>query len=387
MKLSVVIVNYNVKYFLEQCLLSVMKATANIESEIYVVDNCSPDGSTNYLTPKFPEVNFLENAENAGFAKANNQAIRLCKGEYILLLNPDTVIGEHVPENVCRFMDSHPNAGGVGVKMINGEGVFLPESKRGFPSPWTSFCKIFGIARLFPKSKIFGKYHLRYLDENQIHEIDVMAGAFMMLRKETLDKCGLLDENFFMYGEDIDLSYRITLSGYKNYYLPETIIHYKGESTQKNEIKYVKIFYQAMLIFFRKHYPNFGRYYSLFIYIAVGLRAFLAVLNRLSKKCFGINPKKTESTGVLIIAGQKMFEKIRHFYAADQNLPIAAENIDISVSDFCEKMKSQSISDVVFSDEMPFEEMIARMDLTSRKKTFKIFCAQSGRMISAKNVL
>ena len=385
MKLSVVIVNYNVKYFLEQCLLSVMRATKNIESEIYVVDNCSNDDSLNYLIPKFPEVIFLENIENEGFAKANNRAMLLCKGEYILLLNPDTVIGEYVLENICRFMDEHKTAGGVGVKMINGEGVFLPESKRGFPSPWTSFCKIFGISKLFPQSRIFGKYHLKYLDKNQIHEIDVMAGAFMMLRKETLDKCGLLDEVFFMYGEDIDLSYRITLAGYKNYYLPETIIHYKGESTQKNDIKYVTVFYRAMLIFFRKHYPKFGKYYSFLIYFAVGIRASLAILKRLIKRCFGIVPKKTKPSGVLIIAGKKVFEKVKRFYVARRNdLPIIAGNIDITESDFCEKIKSRSISDVVFSNEMPFEKIIELMETTPRKKAFKIFCKESGCMISSK---
>ncbi len=280
MKLSVVIVNYNVKYFLEQCLRSARKALENMEAEIFVVDNNSSDGSMEHLKPLFPEVVFIENKDNPGFSKANNQAIRQAKGEYVLLLNPDTVVGEDAFENVCRFMDEHPDSGGVGVRMIDGYGNFLPESKRGFPNPWNSFCKMFGLSKIFSKSPIFAQYHLRYLDEKKVHKVDVLAGAFMMLRKSVLDKIGLLDETFFMYGEDIDLSYRIILGGYANYYLPETIIHYKGESTKK-DIRYVKIFYEAMLIFFRKHYPNYSGLYSFFVHFAIYIRASFSALNTL----------------------------------------------------------------------------------------------------------
>lgn len=283
MKLSIIIVNYNVKYFLEQCLRSVLKASRNIETEIFVVDNNSSDGSIAYLTSLFPEVIFIANKDNPGFSKANNQAIELAKGEYILLLNPDTVVEEDTFSNVCRFMDEHPDAGALGVKMLDGDGNFLPESKRGFPSPWNSFCKMFGLSKLFPKSPFFAKYHLRYLDENQIHEVDVLAGAFMLLRKSVLDKTGLLDDTFFMYGEDIDLSYRITLAGYKNYYLPTPIIHYKGESTKK-DIKYVKIFYQSMIIFFNKHYPHYGKLYTVLIYAAIYIRAGIHALSILIRK-------------------------------------------------------------------------------------------------------
>ena len=279
MKLSVVIINYNVKYFLEQCLRSVLKASEYVKTEIFVVDNNSSDGSLEYLSPLFPEVVFIANKDNLGFSKANNQAIERCCGDYILLLNPDTVVGEHSFLNVCNFMDAHPDAGAVGVKMINGYGIFLPESKRSFPSPWNSFCKIFGLSKIFPESPFFAQYHLRYLNENEIHTVDVLAGAFMLLRKSALCKTGLLDDTFFMYGEDIDLSYRMNLEGYKNYYLPETIIHYKGESTKK-DIRYVKIFYRAMLIFFRKHYPDYSHLYSFFIHFAIYVRAGFAVLGK-----------------------------------------------------------------------------------------------------------
>ena len=280
MKLSVVIVNYNVKYFLEQCLRSVLKASKYVETEVFVVDNNSSDNSLEYLTPLFPEVVFIANKDNPGFSKANNQAIKLAKGDYVLLLNPDTVVGEYSFLNVCKFMDNHLDAGALGVRMLNGYGDFLPESKRGFPSPWNSFCKMFGISKIFPKSPFFAQYHLRYLSENEIHVVDVLAGAFMLLRKSALDKTGLLDDTFFMYGEDIDLSYRMNLEGYKNYYFPETIIHYKGESTKK-DVLYVKIFYQAMIIFFKKHYPNYSRLYSFFVHFAIYMRAGLAALNKL----------------------------------------------------------------------------------------------------------
>ena len=233
MKLSVIIVNYNVKPFLEQCLYSVMKAAEKIDAEVFVVDNASVDGSCPMVREKFPSVRLLENKTNTGFSAANNQAIRISSGEFILLLNPDTVVEEDTFSQTLRFMEEHADAGGLGVKMIDGKGKFLPESKRGLPTPWVAFYKIFGLAKLFPRSRRFGKYHLSYLDENSTCRVDVLCGAFMLLRREVLDKTGLLDEAFFMYGEDIDLSYRILQQGYNNYYFPgSTIIHYKGESTK-----------------------------------------------------------------------------------------------------------------------------------------------------------
>ena len=279
MKLSIIIVNYNVKYFLEQCLESVFLAAKNINVEVFVVDNNSSDNSPEYLKSKFKNIKLIENRENVGFSKANNQAIALALGKYILLLNPDTVIGEDSLTNVCRFMDENPQAGAVGVKMIDGYGRFLPESKRGFPSPWNSFCKITGLSKLFPCSKRFGGYHLKYLNKNAIHQVDILAGAFMMIRKEAIEKTGYLDESFFMYGEDIDLSYRITCSGYTNYYLPETIIHYKGESTKK-DFRYVRYFYEAMLIFFDKHYPDSNRFFKLIIRLTIIMCGTISALQK-----------------------------------------------------------------------------------------------------------
>jgi len=288
MDLSIVIVNYNVKYFLEQCLHSVNKAIKGIECEVFVVDNNSVDGSCAHIREKFPWVQLIENKENLGFSKANNQAIRLATGKYILLLNPDTVVEEDTFSKCIDFMDEHPDGGGLGVKMIDGRGHFLPESKRALPTPMVAFYKIFGFSSLFPKSKRFAKYHLGYLDKEKVHEVDVLSGAYMFLRKETIDKSGMLDEDYFMYGEDIDLSYRITKAGYKNYYCPDTtIIHYKGESTKKGSLNYVMVFYNAMIIFAKKHFSSRNaRYYSMVINLAIYLRAALSLGKRFILKIY-----------------------------------------------------------------------------------------------------
>lgn len=284
-KLSVVIVNYNVKHFIEQCLFSVLKASENIACEVFVVDNNSVDGSVTLIQEKFPQVNLIVNKVNTGFSVANNQALKIAKGEYVLLLNPDTVVQEDTFSKILAFMDAHPEAGGLGVKMLDGQGNFAPESKRGLPTPEVAFYKMFGFARFFPKSKRFGKYHLSYMSEDEFSEIDVMSGAFMLIRKTVLDKIGFLDETFFMYGEDIDLSYRIKLAGYKNYYFPDTqIIHYKGESTKRSSLNYVVIFYKAMAIFSNKHFSGSNAFwFNALIHLAIFLKASLALLSRFLK--------------------------------------------------------------------------------------------------------
>ena len=282
MKLSIVIVNYNVKHFLNQCLQSVKKAIQNIEAEIFVVDNASSDNSVEMLKKKFPWVNIIANTENKGFSCANNQALKIAKGEFVLLLNPDTLVEEDTFEKCIAFMNQTPDAGAIGVKMINGNGEFLPESKRALPIPSVAFYKIFGLSKLFPRSKKFGSYHLTYLDNNETQSVEVLSGAFMFIRKKVLDEIGLLDETFFMYGEDIDLSYRIIKAGYKNYYLPETrIIHYKGESTKKSTVNYVVVFYKAMQIFAKKHFTNKKSFLLTWIFnLAIWLRASLSIGKR-----------------------------------------------------------------------------------------------------------
>lgn len=288
LKLSVIIVNYNVKHFLEQCLHSVLRASRNLQCEVIVVDNNSVDGSVALVRDKFPQVKLIVNQDNAGFSRANNQGILAAGGEYILLLNPDTVVQEDSFEKTIAFMDHNPEGGALGIKMFDGKGKFLPESKRGLPTPAVAFYKIFGLAALFPSSKKFGQYHLTYLDKDQTHEVAILSGAFMLIRKKVLDQIGLLDETFFMYGEDIDLSYRITKAGYRNYYFADSsIIHYKGESTKKSSVNYVLVFYRAMVIFARKHFSQGrARTFTFFINLAIYLRATAAIIARLVTKLF-----------------------------------------------------------------------------------------------------
>lgn len=278
MRLSIVIVNYNVRYYLEQCLLSVEKALAGMCAEVFVVDNHSTDDSLPYLRSKFPWVRYIENQENLGFSRANNQALREARGEYVLLLNPDTFIGERTLRECVDFMDKNPQAGMCGVGMLKVDGSFAPESRRGIPTPFVAFCKMTGLGSLFPKSRLFGRYYMQYLNKYSINPIEIVSGAFMFIRKEALDKVGLLDETFFMYGEDIDLSYRVLQAGYKNYYLPTQILHYKGESTKKNSLRYVNAFHKAMIIFFRKHFSHYSGLYSAFITLTIMMKGVVTYI-------------------------------------------------------------------------------------------------------------
>lgn len=282
LELSVIIVNYNVKHFLEQCLYSVRQALLKTNGEVIVIDNCSTDNSLAYLQPLFPEVRFVNNKENLGFARACNQGLKMSTGRFILFLNPDTILPEDNFASAIRFMDEHPEAGALGSKMLDGSGTFLKESKRAFPSPLTSLYKLFGLSKLFPRSAHFSRYHLGHLDENKHNEVDVLAGAYMLIRKDVLDETGGFDERFFMYGEDVDLSYRIQKSGRKNYYFAGSpIIHFKGESTRKGSMNYVRMFYSAMSLFVRKHYggSRAGIFNGL-IHLAIWFRAGLSAIGR-----------------------------------------------------------------------------------------------------------
>lgn len=284
MKLTVVIVSYNVRYYLAQCLRSLRKAMEGIEGEVVVVDNHSSDDTVAYLSARFPEVRVTASRRNLGFARANNMAIRQSEAEYVLLLNPDTIVGENVIHEALEFMDAHPDGGGLGVRMLQTDGISAPESRRGLPSPLTAFYKMSGLCARYPKSRRFGKYYMGYLPWDEPNRIEVVSGAFNMLRHSALDKIGLLDEDFFMYGEDIDLSYRMLKGGYHNYYLPAEILHYKGASTQKSSFRYVHVFYEAMLIFFRKHYGNIGMLLSVPVKTAIYVKAFFAMMNMLKDK-------------------------------------------------------------------------------------------------------
>lgn len=275
MKLSVVIVSYNVRSYLEECLKSVQEALEGIEGEVFVVDNHSDDDSVEIVRQVYPWVNLIVNLENLGFAKANNQAIRRAQGEYVLLLNPDTVVTQDTFRGVLAFMDEHPKAGSAGVMMCYEDGSRAPESRRAVPTPWVAARKMLGFTK---------RYYLSDLPWDQPCKIEVVSGAFCLLRHQALKAVGLLDEDFFMYGEDIDLSYRLLKGGWENWYLPYSIIHYKGKSTQKSDYRYVHVFYQAMLIFFQKHYSHLSFVYSIPVKLAIYFRASIALIDILRKK-------------------------------------------------------------------------------------------------------
>ena len=315
MKLSVIIVNYNVKFYLEQCLLSVFKATKDIDTEVFVVDNHSRDGSVDYLTDRFPSVNIISSNHNLGFARANNIAIRQCSGDYVLLLNPDTIVGENALDEVVAFMDAHPKAGGVGVCMLKVDGTPAMESRRGFPTPLTAFYKMSGLCARFPKSRRFGHYYMGYLPWSSAERIEVISGAFCMVRHEALDRIGLLDEDFFMYGEDIDLSYRLLKGGYENWYVPARILHYKGESTHKSSFAYVHVFYDAMFIFFRKHYGHLSLLFSVPVKGAILVKAtaalFKMLIGRVRKSLGFFSRNRVATTSYVFIGDGDALERCR----------------------------------------------------------------------------
>lgn len=284
MKLSVIIVSYNVRHYLSQCLLSVQRAMDGIEGEVIVFDNHSKDGSVEWLAPRFPDVTFISSTNNLGFAKANNKAIRQSTGEYVLLLNPDTFIGEQVLRQAIAFMEAHPQAGGLGVQMLKDDGSAAMESRRGIPTPMTAFYKMSGLGTRYPQSKTFGRYYMSYLPWDKPAPIEVISGAFCLLRRKALDRVGLLDETFFMYGEDIDLSYRLLQAGWENWYLPLKILHYKGESTQKSSFRYVHVFYKAMLIFFRKHFAHLSWLIALPVQLAIFGIASVSFCSMMARK-------------------------------------------------------------------------------------------------------
>ena len=282
MQLSVIIVNYNVKYFIEHCLRSVERAAQGMQVETIVVDNQSSDGSVEMIRQRFPWVKLMANADNVGFAKANNQGVAVAKGAYILYLNPDTILPEDALRQCYDYMEAHPEAGALGCRLVDGKGQFLPESKRGFPSARVAFFKICGLSSIFKRSAFFNRYHLGYLSEHEVHEVDVLVGCFMFCRRSVIEQVGSFDEEYFMYGEDIDLSYKVIRGGFRNVYFPHTtVIHYKGESTNKGSLNYVKMFYQAMIIFARKHFnaSQKGMYVAL-IQFAIYMRAVLAFVSR-----------------------------------------------------------------------------------------------------------
>ena len=336
MELTVVIVNYRVKYLLEQTLRSVEQAMQGLQGEVIVVDNLSKDDSIAFSRERHPQVNYIENQENVGFARANNQAIMQARGEFTLILNPDTIITPRCLQEGIAWMKSHPKCGAIGARMMDGNGVFLPESKRAFPTPWVSFCKIFGLSKLFPRSPWFAKYHLRYLSDLEPQCIDILSGAYMLCRTEVLQQLGGFDEDFFMYGEDIDLSYRIVKAGYENWFLPTPMIHYKGESTHKDSMRYVRIFYDAMLIFYRKHFPRFNIIFYPFVKLGVVVRASMAMAKRLIKRMLPAKGKATSEGWPWVIISDKAPEVASRTGINNyQDILPAAGNYNVLIDDGC----------------------------------------------------
>ena len=306
MKLSIVIVSYNVRHYLDQCLESVLRATRDIDSEIFVVDNNSKDDTVAYLKQRYAQqIKLIESNRNLGFARANNIAIKQSVGEYVLLLNPDTFVAENALTTVIDFLDAHPQSGGAGVMMHNADGSIARESRRAIPTPYVSFMKMIGRS---------DRYYMSHLPWDSPARIEVLSGAFCMLRRQALNKAGLLDEDFFMYGEDIDLSYRIMKSGYENWYIPAHIVHYKGESTCKTSYRYVHVFYQAMIIFFRKHYGHLSFFITAPIKMAIYLRAFIALCQMLywsMRNALGFTTHRKTEPNYLFVGSTEMLEECR----------------------------------------------------------------------------
>ena len=401
LKLSVIIVNYNVKYYLDQCIRSVLRAfeEMNTPAEIIVVDNHSADGSVDYLEKRYPQmlypmVRFVRSAHNLGFARANNIAIRQSRGEYVLLLNPDTIVGEDTLKASVDFMDAHEDAGAVGVRMLGAQGRRAMESRRGLPTPMVSFFKMLGFCNRWPHHRLFGKYYMGYLPWDEPCQIEVVSGAYCMLRRKALDEVGLLDEDFFMYGEDIDLSYRVLKGGYHNYYLPVDILHYKGESTQKSSFRYVHVFYEAMLIFFRKHYSGMTFLLSLPIKTAIYAKALMALVGMLSermRKSLGFFAPSAEGAQHYVVVGsQEMQDACREIA---RRLGLDAEFHDSEVQeDKSEATWSEKNDNVLVldADSMSYADMLKRMSRLSDMNvnvTLGTYSKEIGKIITDREIL
>ena len=361
MKISVVIVNYNVKYYVGQCIDSVRRALQGIDSEIIVVDNHSRDGSVDYLS-KIEGVRIIESGHNLGFSKANNIAIRQSTAEYVLMLNPDTIVAEDAIRMIIDFADSHPQAGGIGVRMHNDWGTTARESRRGLPSPMTSFYKIIGLSKRLPQHRKYGRYYMGWLPWDSPSRIEVVSGACFLVRRKALDEVGLMDEDYFMYGEDIDLSYRLLKSGWENWFVPADIIHYKGESTQKTSFNYVHVFYNAMLIFMRKHYSHLSWLIIWPLQIAVYFIALLALMATLfdrMKKSLGFGGRYNIEFPVLYLEGSNtMKEKCRAI----------AMRKGLSVIDSLDDCKQNIVVRVFDPSEMSYADIIKHMSESANNR-------------------
>ena len=367
MQLSVIILNYNVRYFLEQCVFSVQKALENIDGEIIVIDNNSSDDSCAMMRENFPQVKLIENKENSGFPKGNNIGVAQAKGEYICILNPDTVVAEDTFLKILnsKLQTSNSKIGIIGCKLIDGTGNFLPESKRGVPTPWVAFTKIFGLYKMFSKSSCFNQYYAQHLTENQTGKVDILVGAFMVMKRNLYLEVGGFDENCFMYSDDIDLSYMVLKLGKENYYFHETsVIHYKGESTIRDGL-YMKRFREAMQFFYKKHFKK-----SIVFDLMMKLGAFI----------FSLIKKNQQKNVKRIIDEYIVFSKSE----LNLNLKIKStyyKNFNVFKNDFSSNM--ELIFDV---DSFSFKEIIAFMEQNKASNlTFKNYIKSSNYIIGSNN--
>ena len=380
---SVIIVSYKVRYYIEQCLNSVLRSVP--DAEIFVVDNDSADGSVEFLRKRFPQVEVIDNGCNAGFGKANNIALAKATGRYVLFLNPDTVVAERTIPGCIEYMDAHPDTGAVGVRMQYGDGHFALESRRSLPTPSVAFWHMTGIGRLFSHSRVFAKYHLSYLDRDRECGIDVVSGAYMFIRKEALDKTGGFDEAFFMYGEDIDLSYRILQQGYKNCYLPLPIVHYKGESTNKTSYRYAKVFYDAMNIFFDKHFKRYSRLFAVLVKMVVGVKkistyvgqniwARRRMLADFRKNCLYVGRKETFAYVERLLSRSDILINPRFVEPRD--------GVEDSLRGFmADDVEAVLFDTGVFSYDEVLDWMYARAS-ENKRYTMGLYSGESGRLIT-----
>lgn len=367
MQLSVIILNYNVRHFLELCILSVQNALSNIDGEIIVVDNNSSDDSCQMMQHRFPNILLIQNVENFGFPKGNNIGVAKANGEYICILNPDTVVAEDTFEKIASFLAITENVGIVGCKLIDGTGNFLPESKRGIPTPWVAFTKIFGLYKLLPRSNFFNQYYAQHLQQNETGKVATLVGAFMVMKRELYNEIGGFDENCFMYSDDIDLSYRVLQKGKFNYYFPETtVIHYKGESTVKDET-YMKRFQEAMNFFYKKHF-------SVSLFFAVFMRIGIVLFSFLKKKQGNPQPKRNPESYILISDNEKLGEQLEFKFKK----PVKRQDIAQS---FSRNMQAEIIYDQNLLD---FKSIIQAFEShKSKGVSFKILPKSSDFMIGS----
>lgn len=391
MLLSVIIVSYNVKHYLRQCLDSVWRSaeSAAIAVEVFVVDNHSSDNSVELIRNDFPQhlagkvpnvhLHLIANQRNVGFGRANNQALRKSKGDYILFLNPDTIVTERTFSDCLKVATATERLGAIGVKMLRTNGTFAFESRRGLPTPWTAFCKMTGLGALFPKSRYFGRYYLRYLDPEQVSQIEIVSGAFMFCSRKALEACGAFDEDFFMYGEDIDLSYRFIKGGFQNLYVPTPILHYKGESTHKNTYRYVHVFYQAMLIFFKKHYPTSSYALIIPVHLAIYAQA-IATLVRQYAYAFGryLYPSRHRRPVEM------------HYVGAETSFPHLKEKqetwgIDLTCSTTIPAHSKASI--ITFSiEDFSYEEILRALEFSDHRSHLGLYSSQSEILILGSDI-